>query len=179
MQEAEIAKLIGVMAAAYPSVKLSEATVEVYIAMLKDIPLDVLTASIQQCMAESEFLPTIAKVRDKALALTLPVAPEPLEAWGVVLKAIQKYGFYHSPEFNDPIIAKAVECIGWRNLCCTEMDNQGVDRAHFSRVYEGLLRQAENDRRMLPQARNIQEQVRRMIDNRTMPEAPKKIETAA
>jgi hypothetical protein len=178
MQEAEIAKLIGVMAAAYPSVKLSEPTIEVYIAMLKDIPLDVLTASIQQCMAESEFLPTVAKVRDKALALTAPIAPVPIEAWGIVLKAIGKYGFYRTPEFNDPIITKAVECIGWKNLCCTEMDNQGVDRAHFSRVYEGLLRQAENDRRMLPQARLIQEQVRRMVTERAMPEVPK-IESAA
>ena len=176
--EAEISELVGLMSAAYPGAKVSDATVEVYVAMLKDIPLDILTASVQQCMAESEFLPTVAKVRDKALALTAPIAPAPLEAWGIVLKAIGVYGFYRTPEFADPIITKAVDCIGWRNICCTEMDNQGVDRAHFSRVYEGLLRQAENDRRMLPQARAIQEQVRRMVNERAMPEAPKKLKSA-
>lgn len=169
--EAEIAKLIGVMAAAYPNTQVTDATIEVYITMLKDIPLELLTVSVQQCMAESEFLPTVAKIREKALALTTPVAPEPLEAWGVVLKAIEKYGFYRSPEFNDPVIAKAVDCIGWRNLCSSELDNQGVDRAHFSRVYEGLRRQAENDRRMLPQARQIHEQVQRLIGGRTMEDA--------
>src|SRR6266540_1322155 len=98
--ETEIAELIGLMSAAYPSAKVSDATVEVYIAMLKDIPLDILTASVQQCMAESEFLPTVAKVRDKALALTAPIAPAPLGAWGIVLKAIAVYGFYRTPHFD-------------------------------------------------------------------------------
>lgn len=164
--EAEIAKLVGVMAVAYPSTQVSDATVEVYVSMLKDIPLDILTASIQQCMAESDFLPTIAKIRERALSLTCQVAPEPLEAWGIVLKEIQRTGFYRSPVFENSIISKAVDCIGWQTLCSSE--NQVADRAHFSRVYEGLLRQVENDRRMLPVARQIHEQVRLMIAERAM-----------
>ena len=169
--EAEIAKLIGVMAAGYPNVQVSDATIEVYVTMLRDVPLDTLTASVQQCMAESEFLPTVAKIRNKALELSRPVAPDPLEAWGIVLKAIDKYGFYRSPQFDDPIIAKAVDCMGWRSLCSSE--NAIADRAHFSKVYEGLLRQAENDRRILPQARAIQDQVQRMIAGRTINDVPK------
>jgi hypothetical protein len=164
--DSEIVKLIGLMAAAYPNTQVSRETIKVYESMLRDIPLDVLTASIQQCMAESEFMPTVAKIRDKALALSRPVAPEPLEAWGAVQKAIQQYGFYQSPKFEDPIIAKAVDCIGWQTLCSS--GNPVADRAHLSKVYEGLLRQAENDRRMIPQARQIQEQVQRMITGRVM-----------
>lgn len=167
--EVEIAKLVGIMAAAYPNTQVSDATVEVYITMLKDIPLDILTASVQQCMAESEFFPTVARIREKSLALIRPVAPEPLEAWGIVLKEIQRVGFYRSPKFDDPIIAKAVDCIGWQTLCSSE--NQIADRAHFGKVYEGLLRQAENDRRIIPAARQIQEQVRLMIAERSVPDA--------
>lgn len=163
--EAEIAKLVGVMAAGYPNTKVLEMTIEVYISMLKDIPLDVLTLSVQQCMAESEFMPTIAKIRKKALALTNPVAPEPLEAWGIVLKEIQRRGFYRSPEFKNPIIAKAVDCIGWQSFCSSE--NPVADRAHFAKVYEGLLRQAIDDARMLPPARQIRERVRALISDRT------------
>ena len=66
----EIAKLVGIMAAAFPHAQVTEATVEVYVSMLQDLPLDLVTISVQQCMAESEFLPTIARIRDKALALT-------------------------------------------------------------------------------------------------------------
>lgn len=169
--EAEIAKLIGVMAAGYPNTQVSDATVEVYITMLRDIPQDVLEGSVQQCMAESEFLPTVAKIREKALALCSPVAPEPLEAWGIVQKEIMRVGFYRSPTFADPIIAKAVDCIGWQALCSSE--NAVADRAHFAKVYEGLLRQAENDRRMIPAARQIQEGVKRMIAGHAMPALPK------
>jgi hypothetical protein len=162
----EVVKLIGVMAAAYPNTQVSDDTVKVYVAMLKDIPLDVLTASVQQCMAESEFMPTIAKLREKALTLTTPIAPEPLEAWGEVQKEIVRRGQYRSPEFNNPLIAKAVDCLGWQSLCLSE--NQGVDRAHFTKVYEGLLRQAMNDRRLLPAAREIQQGVQRLIAGKSM-----------
>ena len=99
----------------------------------------------------------------------MPVAPEPLEAWGIVLKEIQRVGFYRSPTFTDPVIAKAVDCIGWQTLCSS--DNQVADRAHFGKVYEGLWRQAENDRRMIPVARQIRDQVRLMIEGRSMPDA--------
>jgi hypothetical protein len=167
--ETEILKLIGVMAAAYPNTQVSPETLKVYVSMLQDVPLDLLTVSVQQCMAESEFLPTIAKIRERALKLSQPVAPEPLEAWGIVLKEISKTGFYRSPKFNDPIIARAVDCIGWQTLCSSE--NPVADRAHFSKVYEGILRQAENDRRMLPAARQIEDQVKLMIASHSMEDA--------
>lgn len=166
--KAEIAKLVGTMATAYPNTQVSDATIEVYVSMLSDVPLDLLSASVQQCMAESDFLPSVAKIREKAIHLSTPIAPEPLEAWGVVLKEITHAGFYRSPHFDDPIIAKAVECIGWQTLCSSE--NQSADRAHFSKVYEGLVRRAESDRRALPIARQIREQTRLMIAARSMPE---------
>lgn len=165
--KAEIAKLVGVMAAAYPNTQVSDATVEVYVSMLHDIPLNVLNPSVQQCMAESEFLPTVAKVREKALVLCSPVAPEPMEAWGIVLREIARTGFYNSPKFDDPIITRAVDCIGWQTLCTSE--NAIADRAHFAKVYEGIVRQAENERRMIPEARQLQEQVKRMVIGRSMP----------
>lgn len=174
--EGEIAKLIGLMAAAFPSQQMSAESIKVYITMLRDIPLDVLSASVQQCMAESDFLPSVAKIREKAIYLTTPIAPEPLEAWGVVLKEIARAGFYRSPHFDDPIIAKAVDCIGWQTLCSSE--NQPADRAHFSKVYEGLVRRAESDRRTLPIARQIQEQTRLMIAARSMPEAEEELVNA-
>lgn len=164
--DSEIVKLVGVMAAGFPSTQVTSETVKVYVSMLRDIPIDILTASVQQCMAESEFMPTIAKLRDRALRLTTSVAPEPLEAWGMVLKEIERTGFYHSPKFENPIIAKAVDCIGWQALCSSE--NQVADRAHFGKIYEGLVRQADNDRRMIPAARQMQEQIQKLIGGRTL-----------
>jgi hypothetical protein len=166
--EIEVVKLVGVMAAAYPNTQITEETVKVYTLMLKDISLDVLTSAIQQAMAESEFLPTIARIREKAIALTQPGHVSSLEAWGVVKQAMGRYGYYRYPTFDDPLITKAVECIGWQTLCSSE--NEPADRAHFSKVYESLVKREIDDARMLPEVRQIQQKVRALISDRSMPD---------
>ena len=166
--EIEVTKLIGVMAAAYPNTQIADATVQVYVSMLKDLEIGVLTPAIQQAMAESEFLPTIARIREKAIALTQPEHVSSLEAWGIVKKAMQQVGFYRSPEFADPLIAKAVDCIGWQTLCSSE--NEPADRAHFSKVYESLVRREIDDARMLPEVRQIQQKVRALIADHSIPD---------
>lgn len=163
---ADVAKLVGVMAAAYPNTQVSDATVEVYVSMLRDVPLNLLTASVQQCMAESDFLPSIAKLRAKALEISGPGHVSAFEAWGVVKKAIQDFGFYRSPTFEDPLIAKAVECIGWQTLCSSE--NEPADRAHFSKVFDSLVRREEIDARTIPVVRQLREQAHMLIEARSM-----------
>src|ERR1700742_3315291 len=118
--EAEIAKLVGVMSVAFPSAKITDATVEAYVHLLKDIPLEVLTTAIEQVATESEFFPTVAKIRNKALELTMPQRRDPMEAWGEVVHAMGRVGFYRSPHFDDPLITRAVECLGWQYLCTSE-----------------------------------------------------------
>jgi hypothetical protein len=165
--EAEIAKLVGAMAATFPNTNVTDATIEVYISMLKDIPLEVLTASVEQSMAESEFFPTIARLRNKALALTAPARKDPMDAWGEVVREIQRTGFYRSPSFEDPLIAKAVDCLGWQYLCSSE--NIVADRAHFAKVYEQFAEREAQDARLLPAARRLREmaQVREIGDGRS------------
>lgn len=148
--EIEVTKLIGVLAASFPQAQMSANSVNAYVAMLKDVPLNVLKVAVEQCVVESEFLPTIAKVRDRALSLVRPERKDPMEAWGVVLKTIQRVGFYRSPTFDDPLIARAVECLGWQYLCTSE--NAVADRAHFAKVYEQLREREIHDSRLLPQA---------------------------
>lgn len=163
---ADVAKLVGVMAAAYPNTQVSDATIEIYVSMLRDVPFDVLTASVQQCMAESDFLPSIAKLREKALAISSPDHVSAFEAWGVVKKAMQDVGYYRTPAFEDPLIAKAVACIGWQTLCSSE--NEPADRAHFARVFESLVRREEDDARTLPIVRRFREQAVMLIESRTI-----------
>lgn len=164
--EIEITKLVGVLAASYPAMQLSDDTVNAYVSMLKDIPVDVLKASVEQSVAESEFLPTIARLRNKALALVAPSRKDPMAAWGEVVKEIQRVGFYRSPQFEDPLIAKAVECLGWQYLCSSE--NIVADRAHFAKVYEQFVEREAQDARLLPHARRLREmsQVREIGDGR-------------
>lgn len=155
--EIEITKLVGVLAACFPTVQMSASSVNAYVSMLKDIPREVLRATVEQCIAESEFLPTIARLRDKAFLLMSDVAhlPTPFEAWGIVIQEVRRTGFYRSPKFEQALIARAVECIGWQELCMSE--NHVADRAHFVKVYEALVRRAIQDAKALPSARLLQE----------------------
>jgi len=166
--EIDLLKIIGMMVAAYPNTQITDATREVYVKMLSDIPLGVLEPAIQQAMAESEFLPTIARIREKALALSQPGHVSALEAWGVVKKAMQQVGFYRTPQFDDPLIAKAVDCIGWQTLCSSE--NQAADRAHFSKVYDSLVKRELEDARMMPEVRQIQQKIRALIADHSIPD---------
>lgn len=165
--EIEITKLVGVMAAGYPNTQVSDATIKVYVSMLKDIPLNLLTPAIQQSMAEGEFIPTIARIREKAIAISRPQHISSLEAWGVVKQAMREVGFYRSPRFDDPLIARAVDCIGWQTLCSSE--NEPADRAHFAKVFESLVRREEDDARTVPEVRLVQERIKGFIADRSMP----------
>jgi hypothetical protein len=46
-------------------------------------------------------------------------------------------GHAGKPEFSSPLIAKAVDTLGWRTICLS--DNVAIERAHFMQVYSGLV----------------------------------------
>jgi hypothetical protein len=151
--EIVLTKRVGLLAACFPQVAVGEQTLKVYVQMLADIPLDVLDAVIEQAVTECKFFPSLAELRRVYLALTsdLTHRPASFEAWGAVLAEFGRTGSYGEPQFADPLVARCVEIVGWRQLCLSE--NQVADRAHFVRVYEQLQRRAEDDLRWLPASR--------------------------
>lgn len=160
--EIELTKLIGGMATAYPNTQIEEATIKTYVSLLKDLPLEVIDRAIQQATSESEFFPTVARIRSKALAMMQPERISALEAWGIVKIAMSQVGFYHSPKFNDPLIEKAVNCIGWQTLCSSE--NEIADRAHFTKVYETLVRREDEELKLLPNVKALRDSRRPLAE---------------
>lgn len=67
-----------------------------------------------------------------------------LDAWGDVKAAISADGRYRTPRFADPLVARAVEAIGWVAICDSE--DEMVERAHFARAYDALAVAAAEDR---------------------------------
>lgn len=157
--QAQISEMIGAMATLFPNAEISTTVNRSYVKMLKDIPLPVLTAAIDQSIAECRFLPTVADIRERADVLTRAEQPAALQAWKTVINAIQRYGYNRSItglqeiEAENPIAAEATRCLGWLELC--NSDNQVADRAHFSKVYDQLVARKDADRRLLPAAREI------------------------
>lgn len=70
--------------------------------------------------------------------------PSKAEAWGLVMKEICNVGGnYGIPKIKQRAVQKAVEILGWANICQTE--NQEATRAHFFQIYESLVNREKQE----------------------------------
>lgn len=141
MTDAECAKLVAVMMGAFPSAKFNAQTSQVYERMLRDLDYRAANAAVERLLATSRFMPTVADVREAALALTSGEIKPGGEAWGEVLRLISRYGARRydvgwEPPIADPATRQTVAALGWVNLCDSE--NQVADRARFVELYDKL-----------------------------------------
>ncbi len=65
----ETIPVLEVLGRAFPNQALSKPTVEVYLRMLEDIPIDLLWRAAERHMAESQYFPRIAELRGIAARL--------------------------------------------------------------------------------------------------------------
>jgi hypothetical protein len=148
MTREEAIKILAILSAAYPNFSLPKATGELYIKMLTDIPAKLGEAAALAHIAESQYYPTVAELRTKALKFaTQDALPQSGEAWGEVVREIKRVGSYGTPQFSHDAIKKAVDAVGWKNICLST--DPGVERAHFMRIYE-QLRAREEEQALIP-----------------------------
>lgn len=163
--ELEIGKLVTTLASLYPSTQIGKSTIGAYVSMLKDVPLGILQAAVDQISVESRFFPTVAEIRERVLMLQIPDLANGMTAWGDVKKAFARYGFYRTPKFDNPITAEAVDRMGWKELCCSE--NPEADRAHFARIYDDLVKRSIQDAKLLPASRMLRETAQKQLGSGT------------
>ncbi len=146
MTQAETARLVAVLMAAFPSNRASTQTSVVYERMLADLDWAAANAAVERLLATSRFMPTVAEIRETTMALTVGEQKPGGEAWGEVIRMIGAKGYMRLPgrdfEFSDPTIARCVSLMGWERLCSSE--NETADRARFTELYDRL---AVQDRR--------------------------------
>lgn len=149
------------LCAAYPnyardnSPATLEQTLHIYQSLLADIPVDVLEATAMQHIAGSRFFPTVAELREGAMAIAAPQYPPAMEAWSEFLNAADSYR--PCPEFANPILNAVIRQMGWIDLCRSE--NQIADRAHFIQAYERLAARAREDAMLLPAVRDLSQRL--------------------
>lgn len=143
MTPAETAKLVAVLATAYPAARVSAETSELYEAMLGDLDFALVQRAAARHVATSKWFPSVAELRAAAVELALGPRRTGLEAWGDVVEAIRFVGAYGAPRFEDERVAECVRMLGWRGLCLA--DNEASDRARFAELYEALAQRARVD----------------------------------
>ena len=66
------------------------------------------------------------------------------EAWAKVQECIEQRGFYCGPGSLDARIRRAVDAVGWGELC--HNDNVAASRAHFIKIYNAIqCREEKNE----------------------------------
>lgn len=133
-----------------------EEQLQVWYAILADIPSDILRAAALQHMAGSKWFPQVAELRDIAAALLVERPATAMEEWGKVVETFSdlryyRYadGYHEFPTFANPLTARVVAAMGWARL--KESEDYTADRARFVQAYDALAARAAEDAKILPQ----------------------------
>ncbi len=138
MKKAETIKMLAYIASTYPRFEIKENTAEIWHELLEDLPVDVARAAVKRLICQSPFPPSIHEIRAKAADIMTPPGEQvsPIEAWGEVLGAIQRYGMYgekKAMESMTPQVGQVAKMMGWRDMCMGE--NLSVTRGQFLKMY--------------------------------------------
>ncbi len=107
---------------------------------LSDLSLDAVNRAATEALRTSEFMPTVAKIRE--LAGVLNPTDRAVIAWRATQKAIPRHGYYDSIECDDPILNATIRNLGgWIEWCeREERDDEVWVRKEFERIYVSLCR---------------------------------------
>ncbi|WP_096201917.1 replicative helicase loader/inhibitor [Bacillus sp. FJAT-45350] len=139
MNRKEIMNLLALATANFPSMQERDLkpTAVLWEKSLSDIPYNVAEKAIIKVLSTSKFFPTLAEIREAASQLTTPRTLDAIEAWGLVVQAIRRYGFYQEAKAMEslpPDVAEMVKRFTWRELCLNEEPD--ILRAQFRMAWE-------------------------------------------
>ncbi len=137
MTKTQVIEMVGILSSVFPDQKWSEATCKAYEMFLVDLDYELAQSAIRRLASTQKFRPSVAEIRAAAADTALGEKRSGADAWGDVVKAIRHVGSYGAPKFDDPFTARAVEALGWRNLCLGD-SSEASDRARFCEVYDAI-----------------------------------------
>lgn len=125
---------------AYPNLKITKDTLDLYARALSDIDFGALNAAVLKCINTCDYFPSIARIRAEASNMVDVANGTKIksadEAWNEVITQIQEAFIYKKPVFSTPEIEQAARAMGWRDLCETQSDTIGVARGQFLKLYD-------------------------------------------
>lgn len=133
---------------------------ELWYMQLQDIPYEIAEASLNKWVTTNKWSPSIADIRE--MAVTVKDGEKPLwsDGWEEVLMAIRKYGSYQESlalESMSEITRKAVQRLGFRNLCMSE--EIMADRANFRMVFDQIAEREQTAKQIPAKLSNLIESI--------------------
>lgn len=137
MTPGEAATINAICAAVWASSTTTASNLAAREEFIADLDFATTRAAIGKLACTLKFMPSIAEIRAAVADQTLGEARRGLQAWGDVAQAIRRVGYIGQPTFEDPLVAECVRLMGWMSLCKGDAPD-GVDRAHFAKLYDEL-----------------------------------------
>lgn len=113
--------------------------------LLGDIPFQTAILALKKYALSNKFPPSVSEIRTIAADLTGERLPDADEAWGQVNNAIRRFGYMREREalnsMSEPV-RKAVERIGFQNICQSPYEQLNTLRAQFRGSYEAEYRRS-------------------------------------
>jgi hypothetical protein len=133
---------------------IDEETLDIYLEDLADLPEHLVIQALGELRKSITFFPSIGEIRDRVVSIVgESILVDPESAFGEVMREVKRVGakpmpvfqdgvMYPapSPRFSSPMIAKAVEAIGWTDFCLVEIENMGTLRAQFRDALRAIQR---------------------------------------
>lgn len=137
MTEQEFDLIRMAIKSAYPTANVMPDvySIRLWYRMLGDLPYKVCETALFELFSTHTFPPSISEIRGKCAEYTALPAVDEGTAWGEVKNAISRYGIYRTEEAlqsMSPAVRKAVERIGFRDICLDE--NEMANVRHVRRI---------------------------------------------
>jgi len=173
MNKQEVKDLLALIAQAWNNApEMSTGTLAIWAKTLEDIPLAVAKLAMQKLLFTGKpFSPSFAEIRGAALEIVQDRNPTPAEAYRHVSKCIGEAVFYddcwEAEGYEDlhPLVRRTLELFGVRDFAMAEPAHA---RPQFMRMYEQVLRRAEEDAALPPGFRKEIEALR--ANSRSLPD---------
>lgn len=153
----EIKAVMIVIGNAYPTSKFAAFDKEmfkVWSECLADVDYTAGRAAVVAGIMTSKFPPSIAEIRERVAAVVVSDVATPLEAWGLIQKAVRLYGWNKPKEaeaFLGPFIWSVVERITWRWFLDMDDREESTCFAQFRAEYNLTVARAK-ERAQIPEA---------------------------
>lgn len=113
--------------------------------LLGDMPFQTAILALKKYALSNKFPPSVSEIRTIAADITGERLPDADEAWGQVNNAIRRFGYMREREALDSMsepVRKAVERIGFQNICQSPYEQLNTLRAQFRGAYEAEYRRS-------------------------------------
>lgn len=159
MNKDETIAILAVIRTAYPNFYRSaeeiDSAIDLWTMMFVDETAKIVTEAVKALICTNKYPPTIADVKEKIALITQPQQLTEMEAWGLVLQAIQDSNYHAQIQFNklpaviQKVIGSANQLREWGMLDKDSIN--AVVQSNFMRSYKTYSKN-ERELALLPQS---------------------------